>query len=136
MTYTGSLHLKWGTFFRLQIYESVGISLVDVYKRVGKCVTSFCKKAQRGSKKHFMALKKLAKCFGSFDLFISKRQCIFQQLKGMQCSKLGTCSTRGTICQLKVWNGYLFLSNMTDANIIVIILLYFNFNQMTVILHS
>ena len=102
MTYTGSLHLKWGTFFRLQIYESVGISLVDVYKRVGKCVMSVCKKAQRGSKKHFMALKKLAKCFGSFDLFIRKRQCIFQQLKGMQCSKLGTCGTRGTICQLKV----------------------------------
>ena len=46
--YTGSLHLKWGTFFRLQIYESVGISLVDVYKRVGKCVISVCKKAQRG----------------------------------------------------------------------------------------
>ena len=27
-----------GTFFRLQVYERVGISLVEVYKRVGKPV--------------------------------------------------------------------------------------------------
>ena len=27
---------KWGTFFRLQVYERVGISQVEVYKRVGK----------------------------------------------------------------------------------------------------
>ena len=27
-----------GTFFRLQVYERVGISQVEVYKRVGKSV--------------------------------------------------------------------------------------------------
>ena len=27
-----------GTFFRLQLYKRVGISLVEVYKRVGKSV--------------------------------------------------------------------------------------------------
>ena len=27
-----------GIFFRLQVYEIVGISLVEVYKRVGKSV--------------------------------------------------------------------------------------------------
>ena len=29
---------KRGTFFRLQVYERVGISQVEVYKRVGKSV--------------------------------------------------------------------------------------------------
>ena len=28
-----------GTFFKLQVYERVGISLVEVYERVGKSVT-------------------------------------------------------------------------------------------------
>ena len=28
-----------GTFFRLQVYERVGISPVEVYEMVGKCVT-------------------------------------------------------------------------------------------------
>ena len=30
--------LERGTFFSLQVYERVGISLVEVYKRVGKSV--------------------------------------------------------------------------------------------------
>ena len=29
---------KRGTFFRLQVYKSVGISQAEVYKRVGKSV--------------------------------------------------------------------------------------------------
>ena len=37
-----------GTFFRLQVYERVGISLVEVYKRVGKSVIWVCKRAQKG----------------------------------------------------------------------------------------
>ena len=41
------------------IWKGIGISLVDVYKRVGKCFLLVCKKAQKGLKKHFMALKKL-----------------------------------------------------------------------------
>ena len=30
-----------GTYFRLQVYERVGISLVEVYKRIGKSVWVF-----------------------------------------------------------------------------------------------
>ena len=32
--------LERGTFFRLTVYERVGISLVEVYEREGKCVIS------------------------------------------------------------------------------------------------
>ena len=39
---------KRGTFFRLQVYERVGISLVQVYKTVGKFVIRICKRAQKG----------------------------------------------------------------------------------------
>ena len=35
-----------GTFFRLQVYERVGISLVDVYERKGKSAISVGKKAR------------------------------------------------------------------------------------------
>ena len=34
----GEAPLERGTFFRFQVYESVGILLVEVYKRVGKSV--------------------------------------------------------------------------------------------------
>ena len=37
-----------GTFFRLQVYERVGISQVEVYKRVVKSVVWVCKRAQKG----------------------------------------------------------------------------------------
>ena len=35
-----------GIFFRLQVYDRVGISLVEVYKRVGKFWV--CERAQKG----------------------------------------------------------------------------------------
>ena len=34
-----------GTFFRVQIYEKVTISLVELYKRAGKLVNWVCKNA-------------------------------------------------------------------------------------------
>ena len=37
-----------GTFFRLQVYERVGILLVGVYERVGKSVIWVCERAQKG----------------------------------------------------------------------------------------
>ena len=37
-----------GTFFRIQIHGRVGISLVEVYKRVGKSVIWVCERAQNG----------------------------------------------------------------------------------------
>ena len=35
-------------FFSLQVYERVEISLVEVYKTLGKSVTWVCKRAQKG----------------------------------------------------------------------------------------
>ena len=37
-----------GTFFRLQVYESVGISLVKIYGKVGKSVICVCERVQKG----------------------------------------------------------------------------------------
>ena len=87
------------TFFKLQVpylpvynahpyimrtlYERVGISLVEVYERVGKSVTLDSEKAQKGQQIHFKAVKKLRKqtfCF--CDLFIFERQCIYSSRKG------------------------------------------------------
>ena len=56
-----------------------------------------------------------------------------QQLKGMQCV-LGM--RKGYHLLIKGKKGAPFLSNMTAANIILIILLYFSFYQMTVISES
>ena len=36
-----------GTFFRLQVYKIVEISLAEVYERVGKCVISVSKEVQK-----------------------------------------------------------------------------------------
>ena len=45
-----------GTFFMLQVYERVGILLVEVFKRVGKSVISVCEMAQRAEQMNFMTL--------------------------------------------------------------------------------
>ena len=37
-----------GIFFRLQVYERVGILLIEVYKRAGKSVIWVCERAQEG----------------------------------------------------------------------------------------
>ena len=44
----GEPPLKWGIFFRLQIYEGVGISLAEVTEMVGKSVILIGEKAQKG----------------------------------------------------------------------------------------
>ena len=46
-----------GIFFRLQVYERVGISIVKVYKRVGKSVIWVCEKAQKGQQMSIMTYK-------------------------------------------------------------------------------
>ena len=56
VTFTGILRPKGATFFRLQVYERVAISLVEVYERVGKSVISVGKKAQKANM-HFIAVK-------------------------------------------------------------------------------
>ena len=45
IAYMGRLKPERGTFFRRQVYERVGISVVEVHERVGKSVISVCKKA-------------------------------------------------------------------------------------------
>ena len=35
-------------FFRLQVYDRVGILLVELYKRVGKSVIRVCERTQKG----------------------------------------------------------------------------------------
>ena len=47
MAYMWRLRPKGGAFFRLQVYERVEISLVVVYKRVGKSVIWVCERAQK-----------------------------------------------------------------------------------------
>ena len=47
VVYGGGLPPETGIFFRLQVYERVGISLVEVYKRVGKSVIWVCERAQK-----------------------------------------------------------------------------------------
>ena len=48
MSYTGEAPPERGIFFRLQVYERVGILLVEVFTREGKSVIMICKKAQKG----------------------------------------------------------------------------------------
>ena len=52
---------KRGTFLRLQVYERVSISLVEVYERVVKSVISICNDL-KGLQKDFMAIKMSGKC--------------------------------------------------------------------------
>ena len=54
-----------GTFFRLQIYERVGVLLLEVYESIGKSVVSVCKTSQMASEQmHFIAVKKSRKPSG------------------------------------------------------------------------
>ena len=43
----GEAPREGGTFIMLQVYKRVEISLAEVYERVGKCVISVSKKAQK-----------------------------------------------------------------------------------------
>ena len=52
------------TFFSLQVYEMLAISLAEVYECVGEICHFVGKKAQKGQQVHFMAVKKLRKRSG------------------------------------------------------------------------
>ena len=52
----GEARPKRGTFFRLQVYERIGILLVEVYEKVGKSVIWASEMAQRAEQMNFMAL--------------------------------------------------------------------------------
>ena len=49
---------KKGTFFRLQVYERIGILLLEVYERVGKFVVAVCEWIKKGYQEIFKAVKK------------------------------------------------------------------------------
>ena len=66
----GRLHLKGGTFFRLQVYERVGISLNEVHERVGKSVISVCKKVPQKTDAFYGCQKvEECSCFVIYSLF-------------------------------------------------------------------
>jgi len=46
-----------GIFFRLQVYERVGILLAEVYERVQKSVIWVCKKGPKGPTDEFYCFK-------------------------------------------------------------------------------
>ena len=49
MPIPGGSALK-GIFFKLQVYERVGISLLEVYKKIGKSVIWVCERAKRANR--------------------------------------------------------------------------------------
>ena len=48
-SFVSNKYVSRGTFFRPQVYERVGISLVEVHRRLGKSVISVCERAQKMS---------------------------------------------------------------------------------------
>ena len=56
MACTGRLRPKEVPFFRLLVYERLGILLVEVFKRAGKSVIWVCEMAQRAEQVDFMTL--------------------------------------------------------------------------------
>ena len=72
----GEAQRERGTFFTIKVYKTVGISLVEVYERVGKSVISVCKSGQKGYQMYFMAVKKSQKRSGFVIYSYFWRQCI------------------------------------------------------------
>ena len=64
MAYEVRLCLK-GVPFPVQVYRRAGISLVEVYERVGKIVILLCKQVKKELTDAFMAVKKSGKLPGS-----------------------------------------------------------------------
>ena len=51
----GEAPLERGTFFRLQVYQRVGILLIELYERVEKSVIWVRDRAQRAEQMNIMA---------------------------------------------------------------------------------
>ena len=71
MAYMGG-SAQWGTFVRPQGYERLrGISLIEVYKGVGKSVIWACKKGPKGLTDEFYCFKKLRRrCIFAIDSYL------------------------------------------------------------------
>ena len=61
MAYRGNSAGK-STFFRLQVYERVGIVLVEVYEREGKSVILVCERAQGLTAEFYGYIKSGKRC--------------------------------------------------------------------------
>ena len=62
----------------LKGYLRVGISLVEVFERVGKSVILVSKKGPKGLPITFYGFENVEKTFWICDLFIYKGQCIYR----------------------------------------------------------
>ena len=81
-----------GTFFRFQVYERVGISLVDVYETVGTSFHSVIR-SQKGYKMRISWLWNVEKTFW-FSVFY-----IFKLPSPLPTSNLGDISYWGNLCE-------------------------------------
>ena len=55
------------TFFRTRVHKRVGISIVEVYERIGKSVVLVC---NNGHQMHFLSAKQFEKTFWFCDLLM------------------------------------------------------------------
>ena len=65
-----------GLFFRLQVYEGVGNSLVEVYKRVGKSVIWVCKRAQGLTDEFYGFTKSRKRSIFEIDSYLKRHRAI------------------------------------------------------------
>ena len=73
-----------GTFLGFQVYERVGISLVEIYERVAK-ICHFSLEGLKALTDVFCGYEKVKKTSWFCDLFIDTLKTMhFQQLKGLQ----------------------------------------------------
>ena len=94
IAYTGRLLPKGLPFFSLQVYEMLGISLVEVYECVGKYVISSVKRLKRANRCILMQWKSWENVLVLWFIHDMLKTVHLQLLKGMQSSILG------------VWKGY------------------------------
>jgi len=96
MAIRGGSERKGYDLFRLQVYERVGILVVEVYERVRKSVILVCERAQRANR-WILWLYKVEKTLYFFWLIPIQMTVHLQQLKVLQSFKQG------------MWRGYYFL---------------------------
>ena len=75
-----------GAYFRLQVYESIWISLVEVYERVGKSVISISEKKPKGFTDDFFGCEIVEKNILVLWFIHILTTVHLQQLIGMQSS--------------------------------------------------
>ena len=66
----GAASPERGIFFRLQIYERVGISLVAVYKKVGKSVIWVCERSKKANRWIYGFLKSRKRAIFLIDCYL------------------------------------------------------------------